>query len=230
MKQLNVQTVLIDIDGTIVEQFREKKPLSGSIVLADLLYRKKGIPQKETLEMLTEIFDPATSSISSVLPRFNVTEDDLWQPLIDDYKTHTRVMPDAAEFLIRMKELQLPVYTASTNAAFTARIKLAEGGLAFATFSPYITGYFPGNAFDDPRGKYDPDYFCKIIRTGGFEPAQTLMVGDEIEHDLIPALRAGIAYVVIVNRSQKEPIIEKDGGIFVNSLSMVAGAVRNVRI
>jgi len=101
-------------------------------------------------------------------------------------------------------------------------IKMSLGGLATIDGSPYMSGFYGGNAFNDPEGKYSANFFPSIIRHGKFNPATTMMVGDEIERDLKPALKAGIKHVIIINREQNEPMVSAHGAAFVNSLRIVS--------
>ena len=52
------------------------------------------------------------------------------------------------------------------------------------------------------------------------------MIGDEPEYDLYPALKAGIRYGVIIRRNQKESILQKERGIFINSLEVLTSMIR----
>lgn len=81
--------------------------------------------------------------------------------------------------------------------------------------------FFGGDAFGDPQGKFSPGFFPSILKVGGFDPARTMMIGDDPERDMLPALKAGIKYVIIINRQQTEPLLHKDGAIFVNSLKVL---------
>lgn len=52
------------------------------------------------------------------------------------------------------------------------------------------------------------------------------MIGDSPQHDLAPALAAGIRQVVLPRRTQKEPFVkEVDGGLYVKSLELVVKMV-----
>lgn len=54
----------------------------------------------------------------------------------------------------------------------------------------------------------------------------TMMIGDEPEYDLYPALKADIRYGVIIRRNQKESILQKERGIFINSPEVLTSMIR----
>ncbi len=174
-------------------------------------------------------FNSEKISLFEIIQQFPINPEELWRPLAEDYRQHTRITDDSVYFLKDARQKNIPVYTASTNSAFSVRLKLSVAGLADIHSSPYLAGYYPGNAFGDPRGKMDPDYFVKIMRRGDYDPETTVMVGNEPQYDLEPALRAGIRHCVIVDRTQVAPVIEKNGGIFVNSLTILADHLENKR-
>ena len=91
----------------------------------------------------------------------------------------------------------------------------------------YLTRHHPGNEFNDPLGKFSPHFFPNILRHHGYDPAYTMMIGDEPKRDLYPALEAGIRYCVIIDRSQTEDIVEKEGGIFIRSYHVLIDKIKN---
>ena len=128
------------------------------------------------------------------------------------------ITPDTLRFFRKMKEINIPVCTASTNSVFMSLAKLSAAGIADLNGCSFIAKYHPGCEFGDPEGKFSPDYFPAILRNHGYDPERTMMIGDEPERDLYPALASGIRYGVIIDRKQKEPVVFRDNGIFINSL------------
>lgn len=227
MKRLMIDTILMDIDGTITDvDIPGGTTLTGREVLAALLNSKIGMSQADALQWIDSVFDPEKVCLSEVIQQFSVSLEEIWRPLAENYRQHTRITDDSVYFLKDAKRKNIPVYTASTNSAFTVRLKLSVAGMADLNSSPYITGYYPGNAFQDSRGKKAPDFFVKILDRGHYDPESTVMVGDDPLYDLESALRAGIHHCVIVDRAQPESLKEKDGGIFVNSLSFLADCIK----
>ena len=104
--------------------------------------------------------------------------------------------------------------------------KLAVGGIADRNGSEFITRCHLGNEFLDPLGKFSGNYYSNILRKYNYPPDMTMMIGDEPEYDLYPALKAGIRYGVIIRRNQKESILQKERGIFINSLEVLTSMIR----
>ena len=203
-----IETVLVDIDGTLTLCADGHEALERPLEqhLSRLCEREVSLPAET---------DPCSRE---VLKQLGVSIDDLFESLREDLSRHTVVPEDAVFFLQEMKRRRLPVFTASTNSRFFCNLKLSLGVQADADSADGITGYFPGDCFGNPLGKFAPDYFEKILQKGNFSPERTLMIGNEVEHDLIPAKRAGIKHIVIVNRNGKETTCHEDGAMHVHSL------------
>ena len=203
-----IETVLVDIDGTLTHCVDGHESLERPVEqhLSRLCEREVSLPAET---------DPCSRE---VLKQLGVSIDDLFESLREDLSRHTVVPEDAVFFLQEMKRRRLPVFTASTNSRFFCNLKLSLGVQADADSADGITGYFPGDCFGNPLGKFAPDYFEKILQKGNFSPERTLMVGNEVEHDLIPAKRAGIRHIVIVDRRGREKRGVDDGVLHVQSL------------
>ncbi len=228
MKAIHVKTVLVDIDNTLTENIAPHLPESSGVeILADFLLQRDQIPPEQTRKKLALLFDPERECLTTKLHLFGVSRREFWDLLLPCCLKHFRMLPDAVTLLKTLHELPVKVYTATTNSEFTSRMKLASGldGTDYKSCK-YIDGYYPGNAFNDPRGKYAPDFISKIILDGRFDPQTTVMIGDDPRYDLYPAQRAGIRYCVIVKRTMREKYQELDGAIYVNSLQTIAEAIR----
>ena len=107
-------------------------------------------------------------------------------------------------------------------------LKMSLGGLASMDGTPYLAGFYGGDAFGDPEGKFSEGFFPDIMRHGGFDPERTLMLGDTEKWDSLPALKAGIRHAVIIDRRQPEPLLRKDGTLFVSSLELLANMIPSI--
>jgi FMN phosphatase YigB (HAD superfamily) len=223
LPRLNVTDVLIDIDDTIT--FAKSKAAGGIgflLTLADIVAEQESISHESALERIREVGNPETTCLFTFLPELNVSRERYWQALQEWLCESVGVYPDAEALIRALSAMGMPLYTATTNARMGALAKLATSGLATIDGSPFFTGYFGGDAFGDPMGKFTTTFFPSILKAAALNPATTLMVGDDPQHDLAAALAAGIEQVIVVRRDQEQPLVkEADGGLYVQSLELV---------
>lgn len=221
---MNITDVLIDVDETLTE------PVPGSsgngkdalTLLAELVAGEKGVSIKEALARIRNAGNPDTTCLFMFLPELGVEPQRLWERLLEQFRREIRIADDAAFLLRRLRARGKRVYSATTNSRMATLAKLAVGGLADMQGTPYFTGFFGGNAFGDPGGKFAPGFFASIMKAAKLNSEATMMIGDSPDRDRAPALAAGIRHVVLVNRAQSEPCIKgADCAFSVNSLALV---------
>jgi len=223
MMKLAVKRILMDVDGTMTGYLTASTmDLSPLRHLIGLVMKRHCISESEAEQRIRRCGDPDTQCLSEFLPELDIEPSDYFDRLKTDLSKHIYITEDTVDFLKAMKERGIPVCAATTNSRFMTLAKLAVGGLAELNGSPYLAAYHPGCEFCDPMGKFSEHYFPNILKHHGYDPETTLMVGDEPERDLFPALKAGIRYGVIVDRDQTEECILRDGGIFIRSLKNLA--------
>ena len=225
---MNIATILIDIDGTMTAvlpgaDMNSTDPLT---ILASVVSQKYEIPQTEAEIKIRSCGDIEKQCLSEFLPRLGISKESYFSELHKMMKKAICITPDTLRFLQKMKELNIPVCTATTNPVFITLAKLSVAGIADIDGCSFITRYHPGCEFGDPAGKFSSDYFPAILRNHKYDPTRTMMIGDEPKRDLYPALAAGIRYGVIIDRKQQDPVIFRDGGIFINSLDNLSKMIQ----
>ena len=222
-RKMKIATILMDIDGTMTE----KLPGSESVqsdplkLLIPPVVQKFGISDSEAEIKIRSCGDIEKRCISEVLPQLGIEKSLYFNVMRDAMKKKIIITPDTLRFFRKMKEINIPVCTASTNSVFMSLAKLSAAGIADLNGCSFIAKYHPGCEFGDPEGKFSPDYFPAILRNHGYDPERTMMIGDEPKRDLYPARNAGIRYCVIIDRKQNEPVLRKDGAVFINSLDIL---------
>ena len=224
IEKLKIENVLMDVDGTMtaVEKGRNLMQTSPLDHLVDLMVAGGGDSREEALRRIHAAGDVETTCLFDMLDQLGVAKEALWELMRDDVQKANRIPEDTAYFMKDLKAKGIKLFSATTNSPMMTLIKMSLGGLATIDGSPYMSGFYGGNAFNDPEGKYSANFFPSIMKHGKFNPATTMMVGDEIERDLKPALKAGIKHVVIINREQNEPMVSAHEAVFVNSLRIVS--------
>jgi len=211
--------VLIDIDGTITAPIRNKDfAVSPLEQLLRLLMQSESISREAALAKIRQIGDVETSCIFKFLEPLGISAELYWNLLRQDVKEGMMIPEDAVFFIKALKSKNIKLFSATTNSRMATLLKLSVGGLGDINGSPHFDGYFGGDSFADPLGKWSPEFFPSILKAGRFDPERTLMIGDDPARDMLPALQAGIAHVAIIDRHQKENILHKGGVIFINSL------------
>ena len=227
--EIDVDVALIDVDGTITTPTRKTDfavpPLEH---LLRMVMHHDSIPRAEALAKIRQIGDIETSCIFNFLAPLGLPMQPYWDALQQDIKGSIIIPDDAIFFIKSLRSKNIRLFSATTNSRMATLIKLSVADLGGIDGSPYFDGFFGGDSFHDPLGKWSPEFFPSILKTGGFDPTRTLMVGDNLEQDMLPALRAGIKRVAIINRQQKEKLLRKDGVLFINSLEVLYNMLKPV--
>lgn len=212
---MKIKTVLMDVDGTMTVypggSIMNKSP---RVLLEDLMMETFSISREEAWARVVACGDLETHCVTEFFSELKVDMQRYFDMTLAELKPTTVVPDDTVRLFKALKELGIPLYTATTNSRFITLAKLAvREGLADCNGCEYLSGYFPGCAFRDPEGKYSKDYYKNILKTGNFEGEYTLMIGDELIRDGLPARRSGIAHAVNINRKENAPTGMDENGI-----------------
>ena len=204
---MKIKTVLMDVDGTMtVYPNGNIMGQSPRTLLENLMMETFGISRTEAWERVLACGDVETHCVTEFFPELKLDSVRYFDMMLAELKSTTVIPEDTVRLFKALKELGIPLYTATTNSRFITLAKLAtRKGLASYDGCEYITGYFPGCAFRDPEGKYSASYYSNILKAGPFEGEYTLMIGDEPIRDGLPARRSGIRYAVNIDRMAEAP-------------------------
>lgn len=227
---MKLQAVLIDIDGTVTDPLRSSMD-AGILLhhLEDLVMEKWSLSRESANKKILSCGDCNIHCLSEFLEDLGIAAEDYFAAICEDLKKTIVIPDDTRRFLEFVKSENIALYSATTNPRFVTLAKLAAGGIpADHNGCEYFTGFYSGCFFRDPRGKFSPDFFPDIIKHGNFSPERVMMIGDEPIRDMLPACRAGIKFGVNIDRCQKEPLIAKEGGYFINSMDVLHDFIRNI--
>jgi phosphoglycolate phosphatase-like HAD superfamily hydrolase len=216
--------VLVDIDGTLAEPNPDAPDPSGPSHPLVAILVQRGLPPGEARARVAQAEAAVSPKPGEAWPfgaerALGVTEEEVLNHLVDDFRRRYRAHLDAVRFMRGLRDLPgVRVYPATTNQGLYILGKLASGGLADATGTPVFDEVFGGEEVST-GGKCGPDFYRALFTRTATAPADCCMVGDEIRPDLEYAQAAGIKRVFIVDREQAAPLLAKeDGGIHVNTL------------
>ena len=210
MKYLNLQAVMIDLDGTMVDTIGDFE-VALNRALADLQ-----VPTANRLLIERSIGKGSEHLIRTVLKhQFALPEmsgnsrevEQLFMPVWERYEHHylsingefSNVFPGVMEGLEQIKALGLPMACLTNKPVSFTLPLIQDKGLA-----PYFTKVFGGDSFE--RKKPDPLPLLKTCEALQSLPAQTLMVGDS-SNDAQAADAAGCPVVLMTyGYNHGEPI------------------------
>lgn len=210
MKQLNLQAVMIDLDGTMVDTIGDFE-VALNRALADLQ-----VPTANRTLIERSIGKGSEHLIRTVLKHQlalpevagNVREvEQLFKPVWERYEHHylsingefSNVFPGVIEGLEQIKALGLPMACLTNKPVSFTLPLIRDKGLA-----PYFSKVFGGDSFE--RKKPDPLPLLKTCEALQSQPARTLMIGDS-SNDAQAADAAGCPVVLMTyGYNHGEPI------------------------
>jgi len=225
MKYLNLQAVMIDLDGTMVDTIGDFE-VALNRALTDLQ-----VPTANRLLIERSIGKGSEHLIRTVLkhqlalPEMagNTREvEQLFMPVWERYEHHylsingefSNVFPGVMEGLEQIKALGLPMACLTNKPVSFTLPLLQDKGLA-----PYFTKVFGGDSFE--RKKPDPLPLLKTCEALQSLPAQTLMVGDS-SNDAQAADAAGCPVVLMTyGYNHGEPIQNTPALAWLDSLAQL---------
>lgn len=225
MKHLNLQAVMIDLDGTLVDTIGDFE-VALNRALADLQ-----VPTANRTLIERSIGKGSEHLIRTVLKHQlalpevagNVREvEQLFKPVWERYEHHylsingefSNVFPGVMEGLEQIKALGLPMACLTNKPVSFTLPLIRDKGLA-----PYFSKVFGGDSFE--RKKPDPLPLLKTCEALQSLPAQTLMVGDS-SNDAQAADAAGCPVVLMTyGYNHGEPIQNTPALAWLDSLKQL---------
>lgn len=230
MKQLNLQAVMIDLDGTLVDTIGDFE-VALNRALADLY-----VPTANRALIERSIGKGSEHLIRAVLKhQLTLAEvagsardvEQLFTPVWERYEHHylningefSIVFPGVLEGLEQLKDMRLPLACLTNKPiAFTTPL-LKDKGLSI-----YFEHVFGGDSFE--RKKPDPLPLLKTCEALRSSPARTLMVGDS-SNDAQAADAAGCPLVLMTyGYNHGEPIQNTPALAWLDSLDQLWDSTR----
>jgi len=225
MLKYKIKNIFIDIDNTITDSIEEKfEPFKYYCV--ELMMEKKSLSRELADKFVDDAFNVGNVLIEPMLEYLRLPILEYCERLVEHFKKSISVFPDADFLLKELRKQNFDVYPATTNSSFAILTKIAVGGLAKDLKTPYFKTLMGGSEVH-PEGKSGPFFYTALMEKLKVSPETVLMIGDNREADAYFAIAAGIKYVVIIDRAQKEAVLHgKQGEIIVNSLKEVVNILK----
>ena len=135
-----------------------------------------------------------------------------------DTKNAIQPYPEVPRTLLKLKELGHPLYIATSGTAVKQWDKLIRMGL-----TPYFEDVFVTEELGAEKGA---GFFRKVLKKLRTEPSNCVMIGDRIDIDIAPAMKAGIKAVRVL----RGPYEKKKGhaDAEVKALSSLPSALKRI--
>ena len=222
------RNVLLDVDATVTDAIAPGAETAFLAALSSLVSARDGISPDQAEQRLRAAFDPTRECSSLAAERLGVDVLAYWREAVERLRPHVFVHPDAAWLVRTLHKQGYALYPATTNSGFTLSAKLALGGLASDMRVPAYRAVL-GGAEVHPDGKSGPAFYRALMEKLSIAADETVMIGDNPTADLLYAQQAGLSAVVIVRRDQPDEWVRgPDGGIYVNTLRIVAQMLERV--
>lgn len=229
MKKLELQAVMIDLDGTLVDTLGDfEVALNRALVdlqvppaSRSLIERSIG---KGSEHLIRTVLAHQLAEVDNSVKTRGV--DDLFSPVWERYEHHylaingqfSEIFPGVMDGLAHLKALDLPLACLTNKPMSFARPLIEAKGL-----SSYFEQVFGGDSFE--RKKPDPLPLLKTCEALQTAPERTLMVGDS-SNDAQAANAAGCPVVLMTyGYNHGEPIRNTPALAWLDSLTQLQGVL-----
>ena len=198
------KTLLFDLDGTLIENSMDTflPPYFGALTrkLADMVPGERLIEQLQaSTRLMVANDDPARTNAevfaADFFPKVGVASECL-MPLLDEFyereyrelRMYTKPVAAARAVLTAAvsRRHRIVIATAPLFPLRAVQQRLAWGDIADLPYA-LVTGYETMHAC-----KPNPAYYAEIAARVRVAPADCIMIGNDVEMDILPARRAGM--------------------------------------
>ncbi len=229
MKKLELQAVMIDLDGTLVDTLGDfEVALNRALVDLQVAPASRSLIErsigKGSEHLIRTVLAHQLAEVDSSVKTRSV--DDLFSPVWERYEHHylaingqfSEIFPGVMEGLAHLKALDLPLACLTNKPMSFARPLIEAKGL-----SSYFAQIFGGDSFE--RKKPDPLPLIKTCEALQTAPERTLMVGDS-SNDAQAANAAGCPVVLMTyGYNHGEPIRNTPALAWLDSLTQLQDVV-----
>ena len=216
------KTLLFDLDGTLIENSMDTflPPYFAALTkkLADLVPPERLIEQLTASTRLMAANNNPTRTNAQVFaadffPKIGVPQEKL-MPLLEDFYAHeycdlqvfTKPVEAARAVLTRAFEQHHPVVIATAPlfpiGALKQRLKWGDlGDFSFMLITDYETMH---------ASKPNPAYYREIAARAKVEPADCVMIGNDVQMDILPARLVGMKTFWVTSVRESSPDVPAD--------------------
>ena len=230
MQIQNVKIILCDIDSTVTEAMRENKIIDFRNAVFEMFSTHIAANRKISPEEARYVLEDMANNVlvwwdyPDLISSFGLEPVLIWKEMRRIHKDILHIYPDAVEMIKHLKSINRNLYIISNNPVTGCLLKLEAAGLADLLGSDYFSRIFGTNITHGMKSQVP--MWKRVIANLGENPENILTIGDHVKEDFEIPNKAGIKHSIIVDRTAKEPVSEKNGYICVNSLSNVKGIIR----
>ncbi len=230
MKIQNVKIILCDIDSTVTEAMQENKSIDFRNAVFEMFSTHIAAKRKISPEEARFALEDMANNVlvwwdyPDLISCFGLDSNLIWMEMRRIHKDILHVYPDAVEMIKHLKSIDKNLYIISNNPVTGCLLKLEAAGLASLRGSDYFSRIFGTNVTHGMKSQVP--MWRRVIASLGENPENILTIGDHVKEDFEIPGKVGIGHSIIVDRTAKEQVSEKDGYICVNSLCAVKGIIK----
>lgn len=219
--------VLFDIDGTLTDDVGIPQ-IDSRYVMGNALFElftdrlaEQGMPRIEASRALHAYAEEKRFwDYDDFVHKFNIPEPEIWDALTDWHRKNLHIYEDGLHLVHRLFEQGVPLHIVSNNPRIGCLLKLEAAGLGTLKKSGYFREIFCSN--QQCGQKHDVRFWERILSSSGLDPAQTVIVGNNLHEDYEVPSRLGFYGSFIVDRENMlHPRPSGPGPCIVHSLREV---------
>lgn len=217
----DVKVILCDIDDTVTT-FNDGYDSHDYIadiftVFAAALAEKEDVSLTEAQKRIrTYADDLIWWDYPDFIADFDLPGTLVWNNIRQIHQEHISVFDDAVEMIEGLYEKEKNMCVISNNPVTGCLLKLEIAGLADLSGSKYFSRIFGTNVTRGMKGQQP--MWKRVVASLGVSPSEILTIGDSVNEDFKTARLAGIKHTVIIDRTSKIEIEDKNGYLAVNNL------------
>lgn len=197
--------VLFDIDGTLTDDAGTPQ-IDSRYVMGNALFElftarlvEQGMPRSEASRALHAYAEEKIFwDYDDFVQNFNFPEPEIWEALTDWHRENLHIYEDGLHLVHRLFEQGVPLHIVSNNPRIGCLLKLEAAGLGTLKESGYFREIFCSN--QQYGQKHDIRFWERILSSSGLDPAQTVIVGNNLHEDYEVPSRLGFYGSFIVDR------------------------------
>ncbi|MDF3127647.1 HAD family hydrolase [Kiritimatiellaeota bacterium B1221] len=238
MSQLNFPVssinVLFDIDGTLTDDVASPQ-IDSRYVMGNALFElfaehlyKTGINREQASEALHKYSEKNKYwDYNDFVKEFRIQEPDIWKELSNWHQQNLRIFEDGKSLANRLFKQGFPLHIVSNNPYHGCLLKLEAAGLGTLQGSELFDRIFCSN--HQQGQKHDLRFWERVISSSGFDPAHTVIIGNNLHEDYEVPGQMGFhsSYIVDREKSISVPSRSDSGLHIVHSLLEVEFKIKN---
>lgn len=197
--------VLFDIDGTLTDD-ADIPQIDSRYVMGNALFElftdrlvEQGMHRDKASRALHEYAEAKMYwDYDDFVRNFSIPEPEIWDALTCWHRDNLHIYEDGVHLVHRLFDQGIPLHIVSNNPRTGCLLKLEAAELGSLQGSEYFREIFCSN--QQYGQKHDVRFWERVLSSSGLDPAQTVIVGNNLHEDYEVPSRLGFCGSFIVDR------------------------------